>query len=226
MTYTDVVVRPEHHTDTRTQPTQTQPTQTQPTPTQFTPSQPTPTRQGPPSRAVGRTDVEQGTSAPRPGSPEAIAVDVPSRNDVLTVVPWWDPNLAIKGVDPRDAYVERFWLGVLGPSTVLLLRRFARGLEERPSGFRVGLVDTSLALGLGKGTGRNAAITRTISRADTFGLLRQLDSGQIEVRTHLPLLPTRFVRQLPPLLRTTHAEWVAQHRPQASAQGRQPGRPR
>ncbi len=137
---------------------------------------------------------------------------------MLTVTPWWDPGLAASGVDPRDTYVERFWLGVIGPSTVCLLRRFARGLEERPDGFRVGLIDTSLALGLGRGTGRNAAISRTIERAANFGLLRQQLPGHLEVRTHLPMLPPRFVRRLPPVLRTTHAEWVVEHHRQAAPQ--------
>lgn len=124
------------------------------------------------------------------------------------VTPWRDPRLAARGVDPRDPYVERFWLTVLGPSTVLLLRRFARGFEEQPTGFRVGVRDTSLALGLGRGTGRNAPIMRTVDRAATFGMLRRDGEHRLMVRTHLPLLAPRHVKQLEPVLRRLHADWV------------------
>ncbi len=151
------------------------------------------------------------TSAPDTSAPDTspTITSTPSAGPVqLTVLPWWEPHLAVAGVDPRDPYVERFWLGILGPSTVLLLRRFARGLEEHPSGIRVGILDTSLALGLGRGTGRNAPITRTINRAIGFGLLRPITVDRMETRTHLPLLSPRNVRQLPPGLRHAHAEWL------------------
>lgn len=126
----------------------------------------------------------------------------------LAVTPWWDPALAGQGVDPRSPYVERFWLGIVGPSTVLLLRRFARGLEEHPTGFRVSVADTARALGLGSGRGRNAPLNRTIHRACTFGLARRRGPDRVEVRTHLPLLTARHVAQLPPVLRTAHADWL------------------
>lgn len=129
------------------------------------------------------------------------------RPATFEVTPWRDPRLADHGVDPRDPYVERFWLSVLGPSTVLLLRRFARGFDEQPSGFRVGVVDTSLALGLGRGTGRNAPIMRTVDRAATFGMLRQPEPGHLQVHTHLPLLGPRQVEQLSPVLRRLHGDW-------------------
>ncbi len=36
----------------------------------------------------------------------------------LHIRPWPDPVIDRLGHDPRSAYVERFWLGVLGPSTL------------------------------------------------------------------------------------------------------------
>ncbi|MBS1838021.1 MAG: hypothetical protein JST64_10030 [Actinobacteria bacterium] len=132
----------------------------------------------------------------------------PSAPTSFTVTPWWDPGLATRGVDPRDPYVERFWLSVLGPSTVLLLRRFARGFDEQPTGFRVGTADTALALGLGRGIGRSSPIMRTVDRAATFGMLRRRGEDHLEVRTHMPLLAARHVDQLAPVLRRLHADWV------------------
>ena len=37
----------------------------------------------------------------------------------LHVSAWADPVLDRVGHDPRSAYVEQFWLGILGPSTTL-----------------------------------------------------------------------------------------------------------
>ena len=35
----------------------------------------------------------------------------------LLVRPWFDPTVDEIGHDPRSPYVERFWLGTLGPPT-------------------------------------------------------------------------------------------------------------
>ena len=128
----------------------------------------------------------------------------------LTVRPWWDPTLAVAGFDPRSAYAERFWLPVIGPSTLLLLRRFARGLEELPTGFRVSMLDTGRAMGLGAGTGRRSPVNRTIDRACTFGLARRTGEEELEVRTHLPRLTARQMDRLPVVLRRAHHEWLVQ----------------
>ena len=55
--------------------------------------------------------------------------------DSFTVEPWPDPVIDELGHDPRSTYVERFWLPVLGPSTVWFLRRVADELDQRPEGF-------------------------------------------------------------------------------------------
>ena len=128
--------------------------------------------------------------------------------------PWWDPSLAVAGFDPRSAYAERFWLPVVGPSTLLLLRRFARGLEEHPTGFRVSLADTGRALGLGSGTGRTSPVNRTIERACTFGLARRVDTDSIEVRSHLPRLAPRQLDRLPPVLRRAHRDYLVRAAPE------------
>ena len=46
----------------------------------------------------------------------------------VAVEAWPDPVVDELGHDPRSTYVERFWLPVLGPSTVWFLRRVADGL--------------------------------------------------------------------------------------------------
>src|SRR5215212_8088923 len=89
-------------------------------------------------------------------SENAMPVALPPLTaETLQVRPWPDAVIDAVGHDPRSTYVERFWLGVLGPSTTWLLRRLAAGLEASPAGFELPLVDTARALGLG-GDGRHS----------------------------------------------------------------------
>lgn len=130
----------------------------------------------------------------------------------LIVLPWFDPGLALRGVDPRSEYVERYWTGVIGPSAVLLLRRLARGLAEHPAGYSLAPADTARAIGLSGGRGRNSAMARTIDRCRLFGLVRWPEPEQLEVRTHLPLLTARQLRRLPLAVRASHEAWLAERR--------------
>src|SRR5947208_16308105 len=54
--------------------------------------------------------------------------------ETLHIRPWPDPVIDAVGHDPRSTYVERFWLGVLGPSTPWLIRRIADGPDDQPAG--------------------------------------------------------------------------------------------
>ena len=53
------------------------------------------------------------------------------------------------GHDPRSAYVERFWLSILGPSTVVLMRRLASELDDHPEGVTLDLAETAASIGVG-----------------------------------------------------------------------------
>lgn len=143
--------------------------------------------------------------------------------DSVVVRAWWDPDLAIRGFEPRSAYVERYWLGVLGPSAVFLIRRLARGLEEHPAGFRIDLADTARAIGLGAGTGRQSPIVRTIDRACMFGTMRRSGPDQLEVRTHLPKLTRRQLERLPLVVRRSHDAWLAHPANDPSTRSARPG---
>ena len=55
------------------------------------------------------------------------ARDIPSATPTLQVLPWSDPVIDQLGYDPRSRYVERFWLGILGPSATWLMRYLVDG---------------------------------------------------------------------------------------------------
>ncbi len=125
----------------------------------------------------------------------------------LIVLPWHDQDLDLVGFDPRSSYVEQFWLGILGPSSVWLLRRVATGFDHFPNGFEMPITDTADALGLGAG-GRHSPFARTLTRCMQFNMAREESYG-IAVRRRVPPLNERQVGRLPAPLRHAHQAWMA-----------------
>jgi len=126
--------------------------------------------------------------------------------DTLTIRPWPDPVIDEVGHDPRSAYVERFWLGVLGPSAIWLLRRLAAGLELEPAGFDLPLADTARAIGIG-GSGQSSSFARTLGRICQFELARIELPSAVAVRRKLPPLARRHLTRLPASLQDEHRRW-------------------
>ncbi|MGZ0219580.1 MAG: hypothetical protein ACKVIY_11265 [Acidimicrobiales bacterium] len=137
--------------------------------------------------------------------------------DVLTVEPWHDPVIDTHGHDPRSPYVERFWIAVLGPSAVWLLRRVARELDEHPDGLELFLPDLAGQLGLGWNRGRNSPMYRTIERCCSFKTARHLGPDAVAFRRHLAPLTQGQVSRLPISLAHDHAQWASTHRARPAA---------
>ncbi|HEX3622263.1 MAG TPA: hypothetical protein VHT97_08115 [Acidimicrobiales bacterium] len=126
---------------------------------------------------------------------------------VLPIRPWPDGVIDALGHDPRSAYVERFWLGILGPSTTWLLRFLANGLDAAPEGFDLDLATTAQALGLGGRGGRHSPFMRALSRCCQFDVAEARADGSLAVRRKLPPLNRRQVVRLPPDLAAAHQSW-------------------
>ena len=155
-------------------------------------------------------------SLPVPTNPLAAALAMPISlapvdsvvvGETVVLRPFVDPLVDRHGYDPRSSYVELFWLGVLGPSSVWLLRRLATGFDAWPDGFELDVRETADALGLAAGH-RNSAFTRTMMRVVQFGMARLVADG-IEVRRRLPPLSARHLNRLPVSLRQAHRAWAA-----------------
>ncbi|MGE3620326.1 MAG: hypothetical protein AB7L84_07685 [Acidimicrobiia bacterium] len=126
----------------------------------------------------------------------------------LSVVAWPDAVIDELGHDPRSAYVERFWLGLLGPSATWLMRRLAADLEARPEGFELDLSATAVALGLGRRGGKGGTFLRTIDRCCFFGAAQRLDDTSLRVRRKLPPLTRGQLARLPEELQQAHDVWA------------------
>lgn len=126
--------------------------------------------------------------------------------DQVHVRPWPDAVIDAVGHDPRSPYVERFWLGVLGPSATWLLRRVASGLEASPAGFDLPLEDTARALGLGA-PGKHSPFLRTLARCCQFQLAQPQGDGVLAFRRRMPPLNRRQLVRLPESIQLEHESW-------------------
>ncbi|MHB8681154.1 MAG: hypothetical protein ACYDA2_03550 [Acidimicrobiales bacterium] len=136
----------------------------------------------------------------------------------LAIVAWHDPVVEPAGHDPRAWYVEHFWLPVLGPTCIWLLRRLAAGLDAtgaaKPgASFTLSVPDTARALGLGGRQGRNSPLWRAIDRSVAFEMARWQGQGVLAVRRALPPLAQRYLVRLPASLQRMHDAWVHASRP-------------
>lgn len=164
--------------------------------------QPTP-RTAPP---VPPTPLRSAPDGPRAGA-------LPAGPTVLHVAPWADDVVERHGHDPRSPYVERFWLGVLGPSCIFLARHLAARLEGEPAGFDLDVVECARALGLGSGVGRHAPLTRTVTRLCQFGMAQRFRRDGLAVRRAFPPLARHHLLRLPALLQAAHDDVVTAARP-------------
>lgn len=136
-----------------------------------------------------------------------LADDASPELATMLVRPWADPVIDALGHDPRSPYVERFWLGVLGPSTTWLLRLLASELEMNPGGFQLDLMEAAHVLGLGTRGGRHSPFMRALARCCRFDLAALRPDGSLAVRRKLPPLSRRQVLHLPPSRQEAHRQW-------------------
>lgn len=152
--------------------------------------------------------LEETHGTPTTANPSQNTSALTFPEETLIVRPWHDPILEKAGHDPRSRYVEQYWVAILGPSSTLLLRRFAAGLEHHPDGFEIDPKAWALELGLGIRGGKNGPFWRSIDRACRFGAARR-HGNIVAVRNKLAPLSARQVEKLPPHLQRAHNIWVA-----------------
>ena len=116
----------------------------------------------------------------------------------LTVQPWPDPVIDAVGHEVRSPYVERFWLGLLGPSSTWLLRRLVgRPRRGSPTATSSTWPSPPPSSGSGARSGRHSPFLRSIDRCCRFGAAHQVDETTLRVRRKLPPLTRIQVARLP-----------------------------
>jgi hypothetical protein len=115
--------------------------------------------------------------------------------------------LDVRGHDPRSAYVEKFWLSVLGPTATWIMRRFADEFDREPDGFELDLDHAATSMGLSFAKGRNSPFGKALHRCVMFGLAQPAVDG-FAVRRRFPTVAQRHLRRLPDDLQATHDDWA------------------
>ena len=126
---------------------------------------------------------------------------------VVTVRPWPDPVLDVHGHDPRGAYVERFWLGVIGPTATWIMRRLADRFDDAPEGYELDLAHTATTMGLSFQRGATSPFGKALHRCVMFGLAQGAD-GELVVRRRLPQVAQRHLVRLPDDVQADHLVWA------------------
>ncbi len=153
-------------------------------------------------------DAAPTTSRRRSATSSTASTAFAERSEIR-VEPWPDNVTAEVGHDPRSAYVERFWLGVIGPSALWLLRTFAYGFDSAPQGYALDVHNVARALGLGDRVGRHSPVQRAVDRLCRFDLAAVRGGVTLLVRRDIPWLEERKVSRLPALLQVEHEQWEA-----------------
>jgi hypothetical protein len=132
--------------------------------------------------------------------------------EVLAIhaVPHPNPKVRRVGFTLDDPYVEQVWVGVIGPSAVLVLRRLPVLWRVREP-VVVDLGELGQSLGLGLSVARSGRTWRTIERLVGFGMAHWLPGDELGVRTEVPPLNPRQLARLPEWTRRVHHRLLGTH---------------
>ena len=139
--------------------------------------------------------------------PTRPATDIIPLPTSVRVTPWNDPVVDRRGHDPRSAYVEQFWLSVLGPTATWLLRRLAAGFDDHPEGYDLDVEAMARSLGLSVAKGMASPFAKALQRCVMFGVANRLTDSWV-VRRRVPSISQRHLLRLPSALQTAHEQWT------------------
>ncbi|MHB8188826.1 MAG: hypothetical protein ACYDHP_00045 [Ferrimicrobium sp.] len=140
----------------------------------------------------------------------------------FTIEPWNDPLALESGYPVQSRYVELFWLPLLGPSSLILLRRLDQLLSAGSDSVTISTQELARSLGLGASSCHRSLLTKTIARCSDFHVLRNPDPETLSVRRRLHPLSDRQLTRLPAGLRELHlgSHGIDRYRMLAETNGR------
>ena len=136
-----------------------------------------------------------------------MAVEFEPLHDRLTVVPAGTP-----GDRPlSDPVVQRVWLPIVGPASVVVAAELARGLTTCPSGFVIDTADLAARCGLSENMAKHRPLPRTIGRLIQFRFATWVDPGRrLAAVCDAPPLTARMLERVPSSVRSSRSldtEW-------------------
>lgn len=124
------------------------------------------------------------------------------------------------GFPLEHPYVEQCWTPVLGPSSVLLLRRVSWWWRDSTPALLT-TSDLGAQLGLGRGTGKHSPANRTADRIVRFGFGQWSGPSSLDVYTEVPPVPAKQLARLPQWCAERH-ELLSAHLAELSSPSSEP----
>lgn len=125
-------------------------------------------------------------------------------------VPHPQPQVRQVGFPLDHAYIEQCWAPVIGPTSVLLLRRLPVLWREGMTA-EVDVADLAQSLGLGNSTGRSGTMQHTLQRLERFRFAAFSSPADLEVFTEAPPLSSRHLDRLPAWTAKRHEHLLGVH---------------
>lgn len=130
--------------------------------------------------------------------------------ETFIIRPYEDPMAKRVGFQPNTEYVDRFWLPILGPTSVCLLRLSKELLQDADL---IEISSSKLATRLGLPNNLNKLI-RTMKRLCYFDLIKPLKIKELvveefEIRQYLYPLNAALLSLLDPFLVSEHQQFLS-----------------
>lgn len=133
-------------------------------------------------------------------------------SDHLVIHPAPHPRVDVHraGFPLDHPYLEQCWTPVLGPSSVLLLRRMSLLWRDATPAL-LSTSELGAQLGLGRGTGRHSPANRTVDRIVRFGFASWSSPSSLDVFTEIPPVPAKQLDRLPQWCVERHDSLLSAH---------------
>lgn len=113
--------------------------------------------------------------------------------------------------EPSSDYCERYWLPIIGPSTLALVRYAARLLGQQGApGTPVRVAPNEIARAIGLSSARlgsNSPLARTVQRMCSFQLARLEAPSRIAVTHRLGMVTERMLQRFPEPEQLAHRDF-------------------
>ena len=149
------------------------------------------------------------------------------RTDTIRLHATPHPSVEVRkaGFPLDHPYLEQCWTPLLGPTSVVLLRRIPQLWREHGFTAEMSAGELAASIGLGRSTGRNGPLLRTFERISRFRFAESCGPGELNVFTEVPPVRDRQLERLPAWNLRRHEELLGTHLDHLAVGHRQPPNP-
>lgn len=149
------------------------------------------------------------------------------RTDTIRLHAAQHPSVEVRraGFPLDHPYLEQCWTPILGPTSIVLLRRIPQLWREHDLSVEIPTGDLAASIGLGRSSGRSGPMWRSLDRVSRFRFAQAAGPGEFDVFTELPPVTGRQLERLPAWNRRRHDELLGAHLEHLAVAHRRPPSP-